>query len=68
MGAVGFDVDAHTAEVIASLRTAFGVRSNAAVLRKALALARIAAENADEDHTITVLGKNNETLQINLAE
>jgi len=68
MGAAGFDVDAHTAEVIASLRTAFGVKSNAAVLRKALALARIAAENADDDHNITVLGKNNETLQINLAE
>ncbi len=41
MAVTTFEVDAGTAELIASLRGTFDVKSNAAVIRKALALANV---------------------------
>jgi len=49
-----FEVDEHTAELIAELRKTFGVKTNAAVIRKALALANVASRYAGPDHTITI--------------
>lgn len=49
-----FEVDQRTAELIERLRETFGVKTNAAVIRKALALANVAAQYADADHTITI--------------
>jgi hypothetical protein len=49
-----FEVDDRTAELIARLRETFGVKTNAAVLRKALALANVASRHAGSDHTITI--------------
>jgi hypothetical protein len=49
-----FNVDERTADLIARLRETFGVNTNAAVIRKALALANVAGQYADADHTITI--------------
>jgi len=68
MAAKAFDVDEHTAQVIASLRGAFGVKTDASVVRRALGLARMIAENADEDHSVLILRKNNTALKIHLAD
>jgi hypothetical protein len=51
-----FTVDTRTAEAIDSLKEAFGVKTTAAVLRKAIALARIVARNADEDGIVSIEG------------
>lgn len=51
-----FEVDQRTADLIAHLRESFGVKTNAAVIRKALALANVASQQADSDHTITISG------------
>lgn len=54
MAVTSFEVDERTAAAIVRLREAFGVNTNAAVIRKALALANVAAQHADADHTITI--------------
>jgi hypothetical protein len=54
MAVTSFDVDERTAALIAQLRETFGVNTNAAVIRKALALANVASQYADSDHTITI--------------
>lgn len=58
MAVTSFDVDQRTADAIADLRGTFGVRTNAAVIRKALVLAQIISRQANDDHTITVSGKS----------
>lgn len=54
MAVTSFDVDDRTAELIAQLQKTFGVKTNAAVIRKALALANVASQHAGPDHTITI--------------
>ena len=54
MAVTSFDVDKRTAATIERLRSAFGVKTNAGVIRKALALANIASQHADADGTITI--------------
>ncbi len=54
MAVTSFEVDDRTLALIARLRETFGVKTNAAVIRKALALANIASQHADADHTITI--------------
>ncbi len=46
--------DRATLSAIEELKGAFGVKTNAQVIRKALALARVAAQKADTDHTVTI--------------
>ena len=61
-----FQLDTGTAQAIDELKTVFGVTSNTAVIRKAIALARIAARNANaEDQTVTLL--NSEGTQLKIA-
>lgn len=67
MAQTTFEVDKATLEAIAELKTAFGVKTNAQVIRKALALARVAANNADEDNTLTIISKDKEEKQVLLA-
>jgi hypothetical protein len=57
MAVTSFDVDQHTAEAISELRGLFGVKTNAAVIRRALALAQVIGREAATDHTITVSGR-----------
>jgi hypothetical protein len=54
MAVTSFEVDERTAGMIERLRGAFGVKTNAEVIRKALALASIASQHADADGTITI--------------
>jgi hypothetical protein len=54
MAVTTFDVDERTAELLAKLQGTFGVKTNAAVIRKALALANVASQHAGADNTITI--------------
>jgi hypothetical protein len=50
------------------LQETFGLKTNAAVLRKALALANVASQYADTDHTITITSPNGEPpVKVSLA-
>ena len=51
-----FTVDPRTADAIDHLKESFGVKTTASVLRKAIALAQIAARNSDETGIITFDG------------
>jgi len=67
MAATAFDVDDHTAQVIASLRDVFGVETKAEVVKCAIGLARLVAEYADDDHTVLLVGKDDKALKLKLA-
>jgi hypothetical protein len=54
MAVTSFEVDERTAKLIEELRHTFGVKTNAAVIRKALALANVASQHANSDNTITI--------------
>jgi len=58
--------DERTTAAIAELKQAFGVSTNAAVIRRALALAQVAAEKADEKHNVLIGGKDG-YVKINIA-
>jgi hypothetical protein len=69
MAVTSFEVDEHTAEVISRLREIFGVKTNAAVIRKALALANVASRYADADRTITIApSEGKPAVKVSLAE
>jgi hypothetical protein len=52
-----FQFDERTLQNIDALKDVFGATSTAAVIRKALALASLAAKQATPDHTVTIGGK-----------
>lgn len=54
MPTTSFEVDERTADTLVELQKVFGVKTNAAVIRKALALANVAAKHAGSDNTITI--------------
>jgi hypothetical protein len=53
-----FEIDSKTASALESLKKVYGVGSNAAVIRRALAIALIASKHADEDHTIHIIRRD----------
>lgn len=65
---MSFVVDDKTAAAIEQLKQEFGLNSTAAVVRRALALARVATINAADDHTITLLDRENKPLKVLLRE
>nr|WP_294505809.1 hypothetical protein [uncultured Rhodopila sp.] len=67
MAQTTFEVDKATLEAIAELKSAFGVKTNAQVIRKALALARVAAQNADEQNTLTIVSPGDGERKVLLA-
>ncbi len=68
MAVTTFEVDERTAELLAKLQGTFGVKTNAAVIRKALALANVAAQHAASDHTITISsGEGEAPVKVSLA-
>ena len=67
MAQTTFEVDAATLAAISELKSAFGVSTNAAVIRKALTLARVAARSSDEDNSITIVDPNNVRTKILLS-
>jgi transaldolase len=64
---VSFVVDEQSLKAIEELKQTFGVTSNAAVVRKALGLARIAAKNAGEDNTLTIVDQKNRSHKVMLS-
>ena len=58
MAVTSFEVDEHTLATIASLKAIFGEKSNAGVIRKALALAKIASRHATANKTIVISGES----------
>ncbi|WP_308721475.1 hypothetical protein [Komagataeibacter xylinus] len=64
MAQTTFAVDANTMKALESLKKSFGVKTNAQVIRKALALALVANQNADSSNTLTVLSPDGEKKQI----
>ncbi len=61
-----FEMDERTLNMVRDLQDVFGVKTNAAVLRKAIALAVAAATRATPEHTVTISGRD-EPLTISLA-
>lgn len=55
---INFTVNEETLVLLDELKETFGVDTNTAVLRRALAIARLAARNQRDDHTISILGKD----------
>ena len=65
MAQTSFQLDPGTAAAIEELKGAFGVITSTAVIRKAIALARIASRStSDEDGTITLSNKKGEPVKI----
>ncbi len=64
---ITFMVNEQTLELIGALKKDFNVNTTADVLRRALALARVATENAGADNTLTIIDRNNERHKIMLA-
>ncbi|MEC9268799.1 MAG: hypothetical protein VX464_22255 [Pseudomonadota bacterium] len=64
---ISFEINEETAELIEKLRKDFNVSTNAQVLRRALTLAKYAARNADEDHSIVIESKDGTKERIFLA-
>lgn len=61
-------LDPGTAQAIEELKTVFGVKTNAAVIRKAIALSRVAAQNSNtKEHTITLQDQNGNPIKVSLA-
>ena len=67
MAVTSFEVDERTAALLADLQKTFGVKTNAAVIRKALALANVASQHAASDHTITISGDGQPPVKVSLA-
>ena len=61
------DVDSETEALLSELKKAFGVKTNAGVIKKALQLSRFMARNADEDHAVVIQTKNNEKTKLLLG-
>lgn len=66
MPVTSFELDERTMGTLRELQTVFGVKTNAAVLRKAIALAGMAASKATPEHTVTISGRD-EPVTVSLA-
>ncbi|MDP3409237.1 hypothetical protein [Bosea sp. (in: a-proteobacteria)] len=60
MAQTSFEIDEKTAKALEELKRVYGVSTNAAVLKRALAIAMIASEEADEDNRIHLLRKKDD--------
>jgi hypothetical protein len=67
MAAASFEIDEHTADLLTQLQKTFGVDSNAAVIRKAVALASIAGEQAGSDNIVTISGSGKAPVKVALV-
>jgi len=68
MAQTSFQLDAGTATAIDELKGVFGVTTNTAVIRRAIALARVASRNASvEDRSVTLLDIAGDPVKVMLA-
>jgi hypothetical protein len=65
MAVTTFEMDDRMLAKVRELQEVFGVTTNAAVLRRAIALAAAAATKATPEHTVTISGRD-EPLTISL--
>jgi hypothetical protein len=63
-----FQVDQTVLDEIESLRGPLGAKDNSEVIRKALALAKLAAANTGDGHILTILSPGEVRKKINLAD
>jgi hypothetical protein len=59
MAQTSFEIDEKTAEALENLKKVYGVSSKAAVLKRALALAVLAAKYADGDSNLRIISAEN---------
>ena len=60
--------DDHTQQEIDKLKRVFGATTTASVIRKALALAVLAADEADANRSVTIAGRSDrQPLRVSLA-
>lgn len=67
MTQTSFVIDDQTAAAMEELKAVLGVKTNAAVIRKAIALTRLVARGADADHAITIVDKDNREQRVLLV-
>jgi uncharacterized protein YqkB len=65
--AESFTFDDQTMVAIKALQKTFDVKTNAEVINRELALAQVVAEQADDEHTVVVVGRN-EPVKVTLTE
>ncbi len=63
-----FSVSPGTGKAIEEIQRVFGVTTNAAVIRKALALALVFVRAADDNHIVRMRGKDGREIRINLVD
>ena len=66
MPQISFTVNEQTLKALDQLKQDFNVDSRAAVLRRMLALAKVATTNAGADHTLTIVDKEGDQQKIML--
>ncbi len=68
MAVTSFDVDERTAQLLGQLQKTFGVKTNAAVIRKAIALANVVSQHAGSDQTVTIISDDDKPpIRVSLA-
>ncbi|MBA3811391.1 MAG: hypothetical protein H0X27_07070 [Caulobacteraceae bacterium] len=68
MAQTSFQLDPGTAGAIEDLKGVFGVTTNTAVIRRAIALARVASRNASpEDQSVTLIDTAGNPVKVMLA-
>lgn len=55
---INFTVNEETLALLEELKKTLGVDTNTAVLRRSLAIVRLAANNQRDDHTISIIGRD----------
>ena len=66
MQQTSFILDEGTAQAISELKKEFNVNTNAAVIRRAIALARIAMRNSDSEKVVTLIDKEDNKVRVAL--
>jgi hypothetical protein len=61
-----YEVSGETDEAISELKKSFGVKTNPHVIRKSLALARVAAPLCDEDGILSIQAPDGSIVRVNL--
>ena len=66
MSQTNFTLDQGTADAIELLKREFKVTSSTEVIRRAIALARIASRNTGDDKVVTMLDQNEKPIKVAL--
>ncbi len=67
MPQTSFQLDDGTAKAIDELKGVFGVTTSTGVIRKAVALARVATRMRNDDGSVTIVDKDDQRMKVILA-